>query len=471
MAVPLQYPNTTKTVRGVSVAARPGVATVTGIRETDTFVYLNLNGGDSWGYYYPKNNPEILFNFKGEPNYLVKELLPDHYASLKQKQNPVKQTATATRYWAFLDKRSGSYYRGTYDAKTNRHHIRPIDNIRKITDFYKQHGQPVPDFIPEWDAEFRFEDKTIIDFKKQFVNYYQPSEFIQNPKASKTVPPTIQKIIWSALGSDSESYEHFLNWLAVIFQHRTMTGVAWILHGTQGTGKGLLFNEILTPLVGMDYIAKTSLDTFDKPFNGFAEQSIFILVDEVQISEMVRRSNIMANLKALITEPIISIRRMHTNQYNARNYANFLFASNKNDPIQVDPDDRRFNVAVRQEEKLDITQAEIYRVKTELPQFIGYLLNRKADIALARTPLINDERTYLQQLTRDSSESVADAIRAGDLQFLFDNRPDDEDPGTLALLTNSSSLPTFKTAIRECLSKINRLFSHNKGLYTRRRMK
>jgi hypothetical protein len=33
------------------------------------FVYFNLNGGDSWAYYHPIDNPTFIRNFKGEPMY------------------------------------------------------------------------------------------------------------------------------------------------------------------------------------------------------------------------------------------------------------------------------------------------------------------------------------------------------------------------------------------------------------------
>ena len=69
----------TRKVQGELVAKNPDQAQVTGQKEGRDFVYLNLNGGDSWGYYHPVTSPEVLYNFKGEPCYLVEELLPDYY--------------------------------------------------------------------------------------------------------------------------------------------------------------------------------------------------------------------------------------------------------------------------------------------------------------------------------------------------------------------------------------------------------
>ena len=43
------------------------------------FVYLNLSGGDSWAYFHPEDNPEYIYNFKGEPVYRTKEIAPEYY--------------------------------------------------------------------------------------------------------------------------------------------------------------------------------------------------------------------------------------------------------------------------------------------------------------------------------------------------------------------------------------------------------
>jgi hypothetical protein len=61
---------------GGRLLANPEPATVTGVRRARGFVYLNLNGGDSWGYYYPASNPEILYSFKGEPPVRLADIAP-----------------------------------------------------------------------------------------------------------------------------------------------------------------------------------------------------------------------------------------------------------------------------------------------------------------------------------------------------------------------------------------------------------
>ena len=42
------------------------------VKDSDRFVYWNINGGDSNAYYNPIANPEVIYNFKGEPPFLLK---------------------------------------------------------------------------------------------------------------------------------------------------------------------------------------------------------------------------------------------------------------------------------------------------------------------------------------------------------------------------------------------------------------
>jgi len=61
----------------------PEPATVSGVRRARGFVYLNLNGGDSWAYFYPESNPEILYSFKGDPPIRLADIAPSLWAQVR----------------------------------------------------------------------------------------------------------------------------------------------------------------------------------------------------------------------------------------------------------------------------------------------------------------------------------------------------------------------------------------------------
>ena len=158
---------------------------------------------------------------------------------------------------------------------------------------------------------------------------------------------------------------------------------AWVLSGEQGTGKGTLFHHILTPLLGRNHTRAIELSDFRGDFNEFMESCQLIFIDESQASEICDRVKVMGTLKKHISEQTITIHRKHCNRYTANNRANFILASNKHNPVDVDRGDRRFNVAPRQERQLVkdniMTIEEIEVGLRKVHAFAGYLLHREAN--------------------------------------------------------------------------------------------
>lgn len=412
--------------KGIEIMAKPGQAQVTGIREKNGFTYLNLNGGDSFGYFHPVTNPEIIYNFKGEPNYLTKELLPEYYAQcLKQGSKPDPHAANEEKsgvyYLAFLDRVSDSYYRGTWDPATGAIDIGPTNSVRKVNDFLVCHGQGKADSIPEWTYRFAFDDARTIDPDARFINRYQPTRYMAATKRKgATVPPVISKLINHVMPSE-EAAERFLNWLAVIYQLRIKPGTAWIWTGTQGVGKGLLFSRVLRPIFGANYTAEYPIGQLEEEFNAFLEDSVLVMIDEAQREGLKSEEKVLAKLKHYITEPNISIRRLYANHFLARNFTSFIIASNEDAPLFIAYNDRRFNVSPPQPDKIRISGKEIERIDEELDEFAIYLASREASEELARTPLLNQAREDMMQRTQKTSDRVAAALKGGDLRFFIDS--------------------------------------------------
>jgi hypothetical protein len=183
-----------------------GRVTVSETKEERGFAYLNLNGGDSWGYWHPVANPKILRNFKGEPNLLLEKVAPDYYYAALEKARKTKQekaeadggvtTSNGISYLAFTRIEDGCYHIGTYDHDADRPDIRSIPSRPQVIDFLKQHGLPMPDFLPHWSATYDFHTTKQIDFSRRWVNLYKPTEYFLNARPGQTeVPPTIRETI------------------------------------------------------------------------------------------------------------------------------------------------------------------------------------------------------------------------------------------------------------------------------------
>lgn len=406
----------------LEILAKPDSAVITEMRQERGFVYFNLNGGDSWAYYHPEDNPDFIHNFKGEPAYLTKELLPEYWAQLVGQAS--RTSSTGVTYLAFLDKRSGSYQRGTYDNGTDVLDLYIAKNETQVRHFAKQVGLPLGDYIPEWEVSFDPHDNVRVDLPNRTINTFVPTVYMTNvPKGVKAVPKTIMKVIDHALGNDPAITAHFLNWLAFILQERAQTKTAWLLHGTQGTGKGILMNNILRPLFGFNQTAARRMEEFNEPYNGYMEQAFIVFVDEVQTSALKNERGVIAKLKNFITEEKVVIRQMYQSGYEAQNYSNWIFASNMPDPISIEQGDRRFNVGAYQGQKLQITKAEIEQIHKELQQFHDYLQLLKIDVAAVSTPLETESRQTLIDISEEVMDTVVGNLLGGNMSYFVEALP------------------------------------------------
>lgn len=391
-------------------------------KEARGFVYFNLAGGDSWGYYHPVEDPSVIYNFKGEPPYATSALLPDYWQQVQQEE---RQQEDGFDYFVLRDIRSAGYANGWYDRKNNKLHLYPARSKEQLQDFMVQHGYAKPDVIPDFQVIFDPKLDVTFDRDNRIVNLYTPSKFMANakPTPGAKVPPTIEKIISHALGGEPDVIEHYLNWLAVIVQNKQMTQTAWVLHGTQGTGKGLLVNHVLRPIIGDDYVKVLQLQHLAEPYNPWLEKCILLVIDEASMEDTKQVGALMAKLKNWITEPIAAIRPMHAQTYQAQNHVNIMVLTNMHDPVVVSHNDRRFNVATRQMHPILISAREVNMISGELQDFANYLMTRKADVELAKQVIETPERAQMKELTQTSVAVTCRHLLEGDFDFFVVNAP------------------------------------------------
>jgi hypothetical protein len=428
---------TYKIVGSQEVMLKPDEAVITEMKTERGFVYFNLNGGDSWAYYHAEDSPDYIHNFKGEPSYLTKELLPDYWQQLTGTGNSTRTSSNGTMYLAFLDRATGTYWRGTYDPSVDLLDITPAKNETQLRHFAKQYGVPMGDFVPEWDLAFDPQDVVRVDASSRTVNKFQPTTYMLNAasKAPKAIPKLIHRVMFNALGSDQETMDHFINWLATIVQTRDRTRTAWVLHGTQGTGKGILTSDILRPLFGA-HVASRRMEELNEKYNHFMESSFLVFVDEVQTKALQNERGVIAKLKNFITEPMVPIRAMYANATEVRNYTNWIFMSNMPDPISIDKEDRRFNVGKYQPNKLQITDAEVKSIPNELQAFYNYLVNYPADYDQAATVLKSEDRDTMISIGESSIDTVGSALIEGNFMFFIEQLPTDNSHVRNAMTAN-----------------------------------
>lgn len=444
-----------KMAGGVEYLPNPGEAAVTGTRVDRGFVYLNLNGGDSWGYWYPENSPEFLYNFKGEPTYKLSELCPTYWSSIQQQTNSGSANSFGMTYLGICDRKSGAYHKVTYDNHADQLTVEPARSKEQVKDFLKQHGQPVRDVIADWSLTWDPKNTLRIDVPNKMVNMYEPSEYMKRPaKPVAHCPPTIKRILLNVMGDDEICVDHFFNWTAFIIQFKGRTNTAWVWFGGQGTGKGVTFHMILSLIFGRHNVVAKRMEELEGEFTGFMENKFLVFVDEVQVSRSAWHQKVTAKLKNLIAEPWISVRKMYMEAYMAPNYSNMIFASNMRDPLEIAPDDRRFNIAPFQKNAIKLTEQDFQNIEAELTDFYNFLMTYAVNEARARTPYQNQERQDLIETSMLSVDVVSKAINSGNIEFFLDQLPQNDTPGPqrLNLSDRDLKLIAYKELLRDIVN-------------------
>lgn len=453
---------TYRTVGATEIMSKPDACVITGKKEERGFVYFNLNGGDSWGYFHPETNPDFIYNFKGEPTYLTKELLPDYWADLHsrgaggRKPNANLPNSQGEICMAFLDPESDKYWRGTYDTNADHLQLTPTNSLTTLRMYAKANGIVFPDdVVPEWSLVFDPHDNVRVDVKNQVVNLYQPTKYMRaQAREVKQCPKTIKKVIHHVVGSNDEAFDRFINWLAYVLQERDVAITAWVMHGVSGTGKGTLLSRILRPLFGEEHVAIPRMSELDKEFNSFINRSLLVVVDEFEAAALQSEKGVMADLKRYITEKLVQLRVMRQDARKVRNYSAWIFFSNAQAPVNIPRHDRRFNVGHYQTQKLAITDAELARIDKELQDFHDFLLYYKVDKNLVFEPLQNKDRDDLIDLTESTLDTVTNAFMNGTMAHFVDALPTDN--RYLGNAMDNAKVADYKSVITEILDRTDR---------------
>lgn len=408
---------------------QPGVGEASSyeiVEQNEEFTRLNINGGDSAAYWFYNHDPELLRNFKGEDFLYMKEVLPDLYKSLRRETREQNLTPSnnGDAVLAFREKRTGQYWKGLWNQADQNLDIDPVDSKDKLHDFLQGHGLVPPPYIPEWRLVFQPHNETVIDEENHICNRFVLPPALRSHEAGKY--PVIQQALDSAVGTGPVQ-EHFLNWLAVIMQTRRKTRTAWILHGTQGTGKGILFSKVIVPILTREYTEHILATALNSDFDGWQENKLMVFIDEIEVDIFDKKSGFESKLKKLITEDTDDVHRKGQTRYSVDSYLNLIFGSNKPQPVIIPFNDRRFNVGQYQTKRWLPTEKEIeVDLPKEIPAFVNYLMTRKACSTTAGQVLHSEARESIQMLGITSAQELAKEINDGNLDRLMDYLPDEK---------------------------------------------
>lgn len=424
----------------VQVLTNPDQLQMTLIRATEHFAYWNINGGDSNAYYNPIGNPEIIYNFKNEPPFELKQANEDVYNWYCEQYKQQIRDTSDPRPLAFRELTSDQHYAVEYNPRDDR--VIRINKIARqnIEDWYATYGIPVPDPMPQWDVLFDPASTTVLDWDNHKLNLFQPTELLRNPPAILPtyakrklggakdalgqLCPHIHRVLYHICGNGDLEYEWFINWLAFTIQTRKKVETAWVFSGVPGTGKGIFFERILRPIIGEKYATKKRLDHLEEQFNAYLQQTLFLVYEEFRLSDSKQDGKLLNKLKDEIGSNTTNIRAMRTDVVEVPNFTNYIFFSNHLDAIRIEEGDRRFNIGPAQLTPLravwpKITE-ELDRIDDELGTFVGFLMAYEASEQNARVPLENEAKRNMKQLAMGYNERFCLALRKGELDYFLD---------------------------------------------------
>ena len=411
------------------------------------FVRCNVNGGDSNAYYFKTDDPSYMYNFKGEPIWLIEKADPDFFKTLQDMREEEGLAAGLRAVFPVVmrDFKTATYYNGVFDPNISEFtEANPLVacSPSDMDGFMRSHGRTRPDFVPEATVVFdpvSGDENVNLENIPYYINMFKKTKFMRlfwgdneptplgmgDSKKIEETCPLIYKLITHILGGHSLETERFINWLAYIFQTREKTGTAWVLQGVPGTGKGVFYDKVLRPLFGTEHVPMKTLQNIEEQYNLYMKKALFLVVDEFHMASANSTTlKIADKLKSAITEPTINIRAMRANVEEVKSYTNYIFLTNRQDAVNIEEGDRRYNIAPRQEQKLEVACPEVVEninnLKHELEPFARILQKFKYNEKLVHTPIENTAKAHMAQVTMSVMQEFFVAVKQGNLQFFID---------------------------------------------------
>ena len=194
-------------VGNIEVISKPDECVVTGVRESGEFIRLNINGGDSWAYWHPKNNFDLIHDFKTDAWYKTKELVPGYYKDCVSKQQSVTETPTEDDdlILAFRDFKTAHYYNGLWNPETEKLTLYQARNETQLNHWMQSHGRVLGNYIPIWDIVFEPRSaKKRVDVENHRINLFEPTEYMRLARKSHDLNsfPNITQILLHMLGEN-----------------------------------------------------------------------------------------------------------------------------------------------------------------------------------------------------------------------------------------------------------------------------
>lgn len=212
--------------------------------------------------------------------------------------------------------------------------------------------------------------------------------------------------IYEVISNRNANFNKFiLDWIAYILQYGK-TGIAVILMGSKGTGKGT-FKELLIDIITQMYsYVDTTGSRIGSRFNSYEDGKLLGVFEEVlnNNGEMIQRHEIM---KSKITDKQQMSEKKGFDVVNMTNNCNYMFITNGLNPVKIENDERRYVATIVSNERMkDYDYFKNLRkiVKKYVPELRYYFEHRQVerkDMVVIHTEA-NDRLLYLNTYNHEN---------------------------------------------------------------------
>lgn len=236
------------------------------------------------------------------------------------------------------------------------------------------------------------------------------------------------KALFENVFKTQERMNYFINWVAYGFQTLDKSGTAIVSKGIQGTGKGVIFEEIIKYAIGERYVTTLDNEALKSRFNGELENKLFVLANEIK-ADFREGNTVYERLKMYITDPTIRMEEKNIKARSIPNFFNIWFHSNNDVPLQIQGNDRRYTVFNTKSKKLIEVSNElgyehisdyIAAIREEREDFIYDVMSLKYIKSLATTPLSTEEKELIYEASMSKMDVLSDKLKKKDIVYFDD---------------------------------------------------
>ena len=143
-------------------------------------------------------------------------------------------------------------------------------------------------------------------------------------------------------GDNEDMYNYLLKYIAHLIQNPAiLPGVSLVIRGQQGTGKTSFWENLGKNLLGRKYLLQsTSPDHILGKFSS-NHNKLLVMMEEVEGMTGFLNSS---TIKGMITQETLLYEKKGKDRFEVNNCGRYIFISNGQNPVKIEPNDRRFVV-------------------------------------------------------------------------------------------------------------------------------